>query len=261
MWSFKLTKPLLVLLWRRRVFHGLQSERWQVGDTIVMDTDCVLEPFTQTLVGNILPQTIGCFSYSSTEFVSGVRVGRYCSIARGVTWLGGNHPLTWATTSPVFFEHNSLAIGAYRKINGLTDPPLTVEVTPSGVNIGHDVWIGEEAAIARGVTIGNGAIVGARALVLKDVPPYAVVGGSPAKVLRMRFSGEIIERFERMQWWRYGPETLQSLPIDEPERFLDALEALIASDNPPPELAPAPLSTQEILAAARAGDGADTGAQ
>jgi len=247
MWTFDLTKPLLELLWTRRVFHGLKSERWQVGDRLMMDDDCVLEPFTQTLDGAWLPAAIGCFSYSASPFSSGVRVGRYCSIARGVRWLGGDHATTWATTSPVFHEHDSLAIGAYRRVHGLTAPPLPFEVAPPDVAIGHDVWIGEEAAIARGVTIGDGAIVGSRALVVKDVPPYAIVGGTAARVLRMRFPDPLIERFQRVQWWRFGPEVLESLPIDQPEAFLDALEARIASD-PPAELRPTPLRTDEILA-------------
>ncbi|MGZ6015626.1 MAG: CatB-related O-acetyltransferase [Phenylobacterium sp.] len=244
--TLDVTQPLLELLWDRRVFHNLQSERWRVGDRLRMDADCALEPFTQILVGSVLPKAIGCFSYSSSEFGSGLQVGRYCSIARGVTWLGGNHPTDWATTSPVFYEHNSLAIGAYRKIHGLTAPPMTFEIPPHGVTIGHDVWIGEEAAIARGVTIGDGAVIGARALVLKDVPPYAIVGGAPAKILRMRFPEPLIERFRRAQWWRFGPEVLETLPVDQPERFLDALEARIAAD-PPDELRPAPLRAEEIL--------------
>lgn len=250
MWTFDITKPLLELLWERRVFHHLTSERWRVGERISMDADCVLEPFTQTLAGAVLPRAIGCFSYSGSAFGSGIQIGRYCSIARGVTWLGGNHPTDWATSSPVFYEHNSLAIGAYRKVHGLTDPPLTFAIPPPGVTIGHDVWIGEEAAIARGVTIGDGAIIGARAVVLKDVPPYAIVGGLPAKVLRLRFPEPLIARFQHLQWWRFGPEVLQTLPVDQPERFLDALEARLAG-TPPPELKVTPLRTEDILAVLR----------
>ncbi len=252
MWNFDVTQPLLELLWDRRVFHHLLAERWRVGDRMMMDANCVLEPFSQTLAGATLPAAIGCFSYSISEFGSGVSVGRYCSIARGVTWLGGNHPTTWATTSPVFFEFNSLGIGAYRKMLGLTKPPLPFDIPPPGVTIGNDVWIGEEAAIARGVTIGDGAIIGSRALVLKDVPAYAVVGGTPARVLRMRFPEPLIERFKRVEWWRFGPEVLETMPIDQPERFLDALEARLASD-PPAELRPTPLVAAEILEVLRGG--------
>jgi acetyltransferase-like isoleucine patch superfamily enzyme len=252
MWSAVITKPLLELLWERRVFHDLQSERWQVGQRLFIPVDCALEPFTQTLAGPTLPQAIGCFSYSNSEFAMNMRLGRYCSIAHGVKWMGANHPIDWATSSPVFYEHDSLAIGAYRKTHGVTDAPLSYEARPPGLTIGHDVWIGEEAMIARGVTIGDGAVVGARALVLKDVPPYAIVGGQPAKVLRMRFPEKLIARFQALQWWRFGPDVLQALPVDQPERFLDGLEARIA-EGPPGELLTTPLSTEEMVAAVRAG--------
>jgi hypothetical protein len=118
-----------------------------------------------------------------------------------------------------------------------------------GVTIGHDVWIGDDAMIAPEVTIGHGAIVGARSLVLKDVPPYAIVVGQPATVLRMRFPDELIARFLDLQWWRFGPDVVQPLPADQPEQFLDALEARIAAD-PPAEFQPAPLTAKDIRAVA-----------
>jgi hypothetical protein len=102
--------------------------------------------------------------------------------------------------------------------------------------------------IARGVTIGDGAVVAARALVLEDVPPYAIVGGSPARVLRPRFDEAVIERMLRLQWWRYAPRLIESLPMEQPERFLDALEARLASD-PPALFEPPPLTYEEIIAA------------
>jgi acetyltransferase-like isoleucine patch superfamily enzyme len=244
-----ITQPLLEFLWERRIFHHLQTERWRIGEQLFVPDDCALEPFSHLLVGHVLPRTLGSFSYSSTAFEPATRVGRYCSLAAGIKWMGSDHPTDWASTSPVFFEHNWLGIAAFRKIHGLTEEPLPFPIPPRGVTIGHDVWIGDEAMIAPGVTIGDGAVVGARALVLKDVPPYAIVVGQPAKVTRMRMPENLVARFLDLQWWRFGPNVLQGLPADQPERFLDLLEARIAADRPA-EFQPAPLRAQDIVALA-----------
>jgi hypothetical protein len=116
------------------------------------------------------------------------------------------------------------------------------------VEIGNDVWIGDEALIARGVRIGDGAVVAARSVVLHDVAPYEMVVGNPARVLRLRFPEPIVERLLRVQWWRYEPAVIEPLPMEAPERFLDALEARLA-DDPPPPFAPTPLTYDEIVAA------------
>ena len=76
------------------------------------------------------------------------------------------------------------------------------------ITIGNDVWIGYEAVILSGVTIGDGAIIGTRAVVTKDVPPYAIVGGSPAKVLKKRFSDDIIEKLLKIKWWNWPVEKI-----------------------------------------------------
>lgn len=75
--------------------------------------------------------------------------------------------------------------------------------------VGNDVWIGYEAVILSGVKIGDGAIIGARALVTKDVPPYSVVGGVPAKIIKQRFSAEVIEKLQKIKWWNFSPEVLR----------------------------------------------------
>lgn len=125
-------------------------------------------------------------------------VGTYCSIAADVCVGMGKHDLTKLSTSPLFTE----------KKNGTghswTDQrPFSFEK----VLVGNDVWIGERAMIMGGLTIGDGAVIAAGAVVTKDVPPYAVVGGVPAKVIKYRFSPEVIEALEKMQWWSL-PESI-----------------------------------------------------
>ncbi|MFO1386499.1 MAG: hypothetical protein U1F55_10060 [Chitinivorax sp.] len=89
------------------------------------------------------------------------------------------------------------------------------------------VWLGDWLIFAAvGVNIGDGAIIGAGSLVTKDVPPFAIVGGSPAKLIRMRFSDDIIERIQRLRWWQYNIQPLD-LDFENPATALDRLEALI----------------------------------
>ena len=124
-----------------------------------------------------------------------VIIGRYCSIANDVHYFGANHPITRVSTSAYF----------YNKRMG-----LDVEDVPrSKLVIGNDVWIGYGVLITMNCKmIGNGAIVGAGAVVTHDVPPYAVVAGNPARIIKYRFSVENIEKLEKSKWWTLSPEQI-----------------------------------------------------
>lgn len=122
-------------------------------------------------------------------------IGKFCSIACGAKFLftGANHAMNSLSTYPfpIFFEEW-----------GLDKANVTDAWDNKGdIIIGNDVWIGYEAVILSGVTIGNGAIIGARAVVTKDVPPYTVVGGVPAKPIKKRFSNDVISKLEKICWW------------------------------------------------------------
>ncbi len=99
--------------------------------------------------------------------------------------------------------------------------------------IGHDVWIGMDVLILEGITIGTGAVIGAQSLVTRDVPPYAIVTGSPAKVLRYRFEPHIIEGLLASQWWNLTPQQLAELPMEDPEKLLAELKGFVVPDNHP----------------------------
>ena len=94
------------------------------------------------------------------------------------------------------------------------------------VHIGHDVWIGRNAIIQDGKTVGTGAVIASGAVVTKDVPPYAIVGGVPAKIIKYRFDPAISKELLASQWWDYPIETICSLPYDNPEQFLQQLKQL-----------------------------------
>ncbi len=138
---------------------------------------------------------IGEFTYGEPEVLrwkdkSQLKIGKYCSIAKGVTIiLGGGHRIDWVTTCPlsVFFSQLSHCVGH--------------PVTKGDIEIGNDVWLGYGSTILSGVKIGNGSVVGANSTVIHDIPPYAIVGGNPARLIKYRFDTETIERLQKISWW------------------------------------------------------------
>jgi acetyltransferase-like isoleucine patch superfamily enzyme len=137
-----------------------------------------------------------------------LKVGSFCSIAVDVTiFLGGNHRIDWITTYPFPVMRESA-----KNIPGHP-------ATKGDVIIGNDVWIAAGATILSGVRIGNGAVIGACSVVTKDVPPYGIVAGNPAKLVRFRFSEEEIATLEKIAWW------------DWPDAKIDtAMPLLLAGD-------------------------------
>lgn len=130
----------------------------------------------QTSIGNYC--YIGKYTY-----LTKVTLGNYCSIANNVSIGQGEHDLSRISTNSIFYND-----------------PYTI-LTSKPCKIGNDVWIGVDAIIQRGVTIGNGAVIGSNAVVTKDVPPYAVVIGSPARIHKYRFDSKKIEKIEKSRWW------------------------------------------------------------
>lgn len=132
-----------------------------------------------------------------------LRIGKFCSIACGAKFLFASANHTQASVStypfPIFFKEWDLDIG-----------DVTSAWDHKGdIVIGNDVWIGYEAVVMAGVTIGDGAIIGARAVVTKDVPPYTIVGGVPARKIRRRFSDNVIARLLELKWWDWPAEQIQ----------------------------------------------------
>jgi len=144
-------------------------------------------------------------------------IGSFCSVAdRVVVFLGGNHRVDWVTTYP-FPEFAERWPGAA----GLTGHPST----NGDVRIGNDVWIGSNVTIMSGVKIGDGAAIAADSTVTRDVEPYAIVGGNPARLLRHRFDPETVERLLAVAWWEWSDErieeNLELLCSPEIGRFLE----------------------------------------
>ena len=141
----------------------------------------------------------GEFSYGKPLIITGasrsndpdvkVTIGKFCSIADGTTFmLRVNHPINSASTYPI----------AKILLNSDTNP---YEWSRGPISIGHDVWIGHRATILGGVTLGHGSVVAAHAVVTRDVPPYAVAAGNPARIVKYRFSDETISMMLDIEWW------------------------------------------------------------
>lgn len=129
--------------------------------------------------------------------ISDVTIGKYCSIAQNVIIdCGWHHNTEFVTTYPlnVFFE----------KLTHIKGHPKS----KGNVNIGNDVWIGESAIIMGGITIGDGAVIAAGSVVTKDVAPYQIVGGCPAKHIKMRFKAQQIAALQRIAWWNWTEEKI-----------------------------------------------------
>lgn len=127
-----------------------------------------------------------------------LKIGKFCSIAAGVSiMLGGEHHFEWVTSYPF-----SQLFPEAKDYPGYP-------VSKGDVVIGNDVWIGRDAMILSGVTIGDGAVVAAKSLVAKDIPPFAVVGGVPAKILRYRFPSEQVDSLLEIRWWDWPIESVK----------------------------------------------------
>lgn len=171
---------------------------------------------------------IGAYSYIRTGASVGGQVksiGRYCSIAPGVRLGDGHHPLDWLSSHPFQRGDAFWFTDEPDKAQALKFPPKRRVV------VGNDVWIGAAALVMPGVRIGDGAVLAAGCVVTKDVPPYAVVAGVPARILRYRFEPAIIERLHAAQWWRYTASSLAGLPFKDIEKALAELEARKRSDR------------------------------
>lgn len=237
-WLFgrkKRDKPLKLKVTRRsmrriRKALGIQFElgKYKIGSNVRLESPCEISQAAD-LRGEF---SLGAFSTISPtdgigHFLHNVSIGRYCSIAAGVWISPHEHPIEWLTTNALTYDSK-----LFRWAGGFMDSHtnLAKEYTNERpVRIGNDVWIGRGAFIKGGVTIGDGAVVAAHAVVVKDVPPYAIVGGVPAKVIRYRFDEETIKELLELKWWDYNLADFGALDWSDVKWCISRIKKAIAS--------------------------------
>lgn len=222
------------------------THRIKVGDNLRISKKLSIEPYSAILQGYNI-STIGSFSYSWSALPYNIRVGRYCSIARGLTIFGVHHPYEFISSSSFSFDRVMQIFTHPNRMNGdkfKTRPYDRKHIY--SIDIGHDVWIGGNVTLKTGIKIGNGAVVAANAVVTKDIPAFSIVGGNPARIIKRRFPDELVERIESSRWWDYGFFDFGDLKIEKPEEFLDGLQDLICTNRIAPFI-PEPLTADVII--------------
>ena len=171
-------------------------------------------------IGNgaqIKESQIGRYSYAYDCCLIRTTVGAFCSIASKTIIGGGRHPTNWVSSSPVFYKNKNVL-----KTNFATTEFNEYAQT----TIGNDVWIGSQCIIKGGVTIGDGAIIGMGSVVTKDVPPYEIWAGNPAKFIRKRFDNETITKLLDIAWWNWDKKKLLEYGehFNNPSQLFEKLE-------------------------------------
>ncbi len=200
------------MIWQGVVKLGPSSllEHAQIHDPVLFGRDCI---FRRSEMGRY--SGVGQL-FSAVDTV----LGPFCAIGDNVTLNAGQHPISWLTNC-LFRSGSDWDWHNPTKDAGLEIEPFRWR---QSCTIGADVWIGNNVLVKTGVQIGHGAIIGANSVVTGDVPPYAIMGGVPAKLIRMRFSEPIIERLLRTAWWDRDISVIRSLPLRDIDKCLEILE-------------------------------------
>lgn len=208
----------------RNIFFSVSgNHRHKPNDYLFLDDNSLnIEPYCAFLSGNHL-YSMGSFSYSWSALPINTRVGRYCSIAGGVSTLGTRHPIEWISSSSVNYDDKFIIFKKFAddmNVEHIVHPRLS-NMRKHGLIIGDDVWIGANVTLKNDIVVGTGAVIAANSVVIKDVPPYAIVGGNPAKIIKYRFSDYQIIRLLSSKWWEYAMTDIQRFDIRNIDQFCD----------------------------------------
>ena len=187
-----------------RIPDGIEG---RINREYIYPDDCEIGANCGLLGGMRFPKTFGFYSYSFSPLDIFFSIGNYCSIAKGMQLLGVRHPMERFTTSSVTYDTWSPIFKGDFKLKRQLPPQWKNEI-----NVQDDVWIGANVTLKKGITLHTGCVIGANSLVTHDVPPYAVVGGIPAKLIKYRFDSHTIKELLEIKWFEYDINYLDIPP-------------------------------------------------
>jgi acetyltransferase-like isoleucine patch superfamily enzyme len=221
----RLTDRLCATLDSMNVFLGTaEIAKANINRTIRIPKNIEFEEYTS--FGGDLLYEAGAFTYAENAVVT-AKAGRYCSIAHGLQTFGERHPFERITSSSITYcftdryykpqfrrAHRVLMQGRHKP-----EPPANA-FRPVPV-IQHDVWIGQHVQLARDITLGTGSVIAAGSIVTKNVAPYMIIGGNPARVIRPRFDSDVARQLLETRWWDYHPDIVWRFGYNNPVSFCD----------------------------------------
>ncbi|HOY86671.1 MAG TPA: CatB-related O-acetyltransferase [Methylotenera sp.] len=191
-----------ILFRRRQIAKRIRGFRAHISSYATQD--CQFEEYVNLHSGScIYSSQIGRASYITDATLSKVITGKFCSIGQGAKIGLGRHPTNFLSTHPAFYSSGDQTLLHIAKI------PDFDELSP--VVLGNDVWIGANSLLMSGVSVGDGAVIGAGAIVTKDIPPYAIAVGSPARVFRYRFDEKTVSMLLKLQWWNKLDKEIETI--------------------------------------------------